>query len=192
MKKQRGGGTTCRPLSIGGLMKTETWKDIPDYEGRYQISDTGRIYGICHNRILTPKKCGSGYQGITLCKGGAKSRFYIHRLVAVCFLPEPDSSEYEINHKDLNKTNNHASNLEWVTRTDNFEHAYQHGRVNYQRPKRRDNKTGKPGVCRHSGGYQVTINHQKKHIYLGWYKELTDAVNARNYAERRIREYEND
>ena len=170
----------------------EIWKDIPGYEGRYRASNRGRIYSLFHDCVLTEKVRGRGYRAITLSKEGKKSRWSIHRLVAICFLPEPDSPDYEINHKDLNKANNCASNLEWVTRADNFEHAYQNGRVDYRRPKRTDNKTGRQGVSRHTGGYQVTIGFKRKHIYIGWYKNLSDAINARDEAERRLCEYEND
>lgn len=176
--------------AMGGLMKTlmktEIWKDIPGYEGRYQASSCGRIWSIHHNRILTNKRTGKGYRAVTLCKDGEKRRFYIHRLVALCFLAPPDNARREVNHIDLDKTNNHASNLEWVTRSDNFEHAYRNGRTDFRRPLRSDNKTGVAGVGAHSGGYQVTISHNRTHHYIGWYKELDDAVSARINAERRL------
>lgn len=165
-------------------MKTETWRDIPGYEGRYQISDFGRVWSSYHQRLLTCKKAGKGYRAITLCTKGQKQRFYIHRLVAFAFLPKPDDESYEVNHKDLNKTNNHALNLEWVSRRDNFEHAYVNGRVDFRRPRRSDNKTGANGVCSHSGGYEVSIGYNRNRHYIGWYKDLNVALKARSEAER--------
>lgn len=162
----------------------EIWKDIPNYEGRYQISNYGRVYSHFHDRILTPKTCGRGYQGITLSHKGKKQRFYIHRLVAACFLSKPQNKECEVNHIDFNKQNNCVSNLEWTTREQNFEHAYRNGKLDFRRVRRRDNKTGTPGVGKHTGGYQVYISYNGRRTYVGWFKDLKTAVDARNRAER--------
>ena len=89
-------------------MDLEIWLDIPGYEGRYQISNYGRVYSFFHDCVLIPKICGRGYQGITLSCNGRKQRFYIHRLVAGCFLPKPLNKKYEVNHKDFDKHNNHV------------------------------------------------------------------------------------
>lgn len=53
-------------------------------------------------------------------------RQYVHRLVAEAFLP-PDETRYEVNHIDGNKSNNHVSNLEWATHSENHRHAAVHG-----------------------------------------------------------------
>jgi len=164
----------------------EIWKDIPGYEGLYRVSNIGRVWSVYHSRILSNKKAGRGYLSIQLCKKGVKRRFYIHRLVAGGFLPVPDKERCEINHKNLDKTNNCVSNLEWVTPSENFEHAYRNGRVDYRRPLRSDNKTGAAGVCAHSGGYQVTLNLCRVKHYIGWYKDLDQAIEARLDAERRL------
>lgn len=183
-----GGITVALSPMIGGvLVRKEIWKDIPGYEGRYQVSSLGNIRSFFHNRLLTAKHSGRGYKAITLSKHGVKKRFYIHRLVALCFLEKPLFDECEVNHKDLNKTNNRVNNLEWVTRRENFEHAYINGKTNFCRPKRSDNKTGIPGVNHHSGGYQVTINYNRKRFYIGWFKEFTLAVQARYDAEKRFK-----
>ena len=168
----------------------EIWKDIPGYEGRYLVSNYGRVYSHFHERILTPKTSGRGYQGITLRYRGIKQRFYIHRLVAECFLPQPKTDEYEVNHKDLDKQNNHVSNLEWSTREKNFKHAYSNGKVDFRRPMRCDNKTGKPGVSKHTGGYKVSISYNKCRRYLGWFKDLDTAISVRNKEEKRLMENE--
>lgn len=171
-------------------MNTEAWRDISGYEGRYRISNYGRVYSHFHGRILTPKTCGRGYQGITLSYRGIKQRFYIHRLVADCFLPAPKTGEHEVNHKDLNKQNNQDSNLEWSTREKNFEHAYSNGKVDFRRPIRCDNKTGKQGVSKQTGGYQVSISYNRCRCYLGWFKDLDTAISVRNKAEKRLIENE--
>jgi hypothetical protein len=67
-----------------------------------------------------------GYPQITLSKNGRKHTFLIHRLVAMAFVKNPNKYK-EVNHKDGNKLNNKASNLEWVTRSENLIHAIKLG-----------------------------------------------------------------
>ena len=93
----------------------EIWKDIEGYEG-YQISNMGRVRSLKYNkeRFLRERKIKTDYLRVSLCKNGVAREFYIHRLVAQAFLPNPDNLP-QVNHKDEDKTNNHVSNLEWCT-----------------------------------------------------------------------------
>lgn len=106
----------------------EEWKDIKGYEGCYQVSNTGKIKSFKHDkngRILSPKPNGQ-YHQINLCKNGKCSKIYIHRLVAIHFILNPENKS-EVNHIDGNKINNKASNLEWVTSSENSLHALEIG-----------------------------------------------------------------
>lgn len=96
----------------------EVWKDIKGYEGIYQLSNLGRIKNIKRNIIRRPSGHNGGYQIILLCKEGVMRGFSIHRLVAEAFIPNPENKP-EVNHIDEDKTNNSASNLEWVTSKEN-------------------------------------------------------------------------
>lgn len=114
----------------------EIWKDIPGYEGLYQVSNLcnvksfdrihcsgmGRTY-FKPGRILRPAKGSHGYLGVVLCKDKNKVSNCIHSLVAKAFISNPLSLRY-INHKDGNKLNNSIENLEWVTARQNTQHAY--------------------------------------------------------------------
>lgn len=100
----------------------EIWKDIEGYEGRYQISNYGRIRGLRFRgkartvpKILSqPINC-NGYHIITIRdKNNKRKTFIVHRLVAKAFIPNPNNFPV-INHKDENKLNNHVQNLEWCT-----------------------------------------------------------------------------
>ena len=119
-------------------MIDEIWKDIPEFKGCYQASNTGYIrrIGDCSNqnnswklkepRILKPKNNGRGYLYVILSINGVHYNRYIHRLVAQTFIENP-SSYKEINHKDGNKENNAISNLEWCDHSYNGKHAYSTG-----------------------------------------------------------------
>ena len=100
----------------------EIWKDVLGYEGFYQVSDCGQVKSFPRKRawkerILKPGLNTGGYHQVSLCKDGKNKHFLVHRLVALAFL-EGDPS-LTINHKDECKTNNHISNLEYLTIGDN-------------------------------------------------------------------------
>ena len=110
----------------------EVWKDIPGYEGKYQISNRGRVKSLPRNEkfckrstaiILKTFTCGSGYQEVILKDHGRRKPHLIHRMVATAFVPNPEGKE-EVNHKDGNKDNNDCTNLEWVTPRENIRHSF--------------------------------------------------------------------
>lgn len=103
----------------------EIWTQIIGYDGFYMISNFGRIWSVKTGIKKTYTKEG-GYEVAGLSKN-AISYFLVHRLVALHFIPNPDNKP-EINHKDTVKTNNHYSNLEWVTRKENQVHAAKNNR----------------------------------------------------------------
>jgi len=107
------------------------WKDIPGFEGYYQVSTDGTVKSIPHvisqgtrfehiskEHIIKPYLDDDGYLLVKLCKHGVVSTHRVHRLVALAFVPNPDDLP-EINHKDENKVNNHPDNLEWCTKAYN-------------------------------------------------------------------------
>lgn len=102
----------------------EEWRDIPGYEGRYQISDAGRVKSFWRGRerIMLRGLHGDGYWTVTLSKDRAMKTFKVHSLVARAFIGECPEG-YEVNHKDLNKQNAAVSNLEYLTHLDNIRHA---------------------------------------------------------------------
>lgn len=100
----------------------EIWKDIENYSGYYQISSYGRIRNVKTGNILTGDINNIGYKRVYLY-APVKKRFFVHRLVAYHFC-EGYQDNLVVNHKDGNKQNNKADNLEWVTRSQNDLHAY--------------------------------------------------------------------
>jgi hypothetical protein len=104
----------------------EIWKDVPGYEGLYEISNFGNVMslnyrGHGYRKQLTPKCNNAGRLWVELCKNGERKPWLIHRLVGMVFIPNPN--EYpQINHKDENPKNNVVSNLEWCTREYNIQY----------------------------------------------------------------------
>ena len=121
----------------------EIWRDIPEYEGRYYISDTGKVMNR-NGLVLKPMVCTNGYLAACLWKDGVQSKKLIHRLVAEVFIPKNNHMN-EVNHIDENKTNNRVENLEWCT------HLYN---MNYGSVGDKISKARK--------GMRLTESHRKK------------------------------
>ena len=104
----------------------EVWKDIKGFDGIYQISSLGRVKSFYKNetKILKQHLMPNGYMRIRLKQNNIRkwSDFYVHRLVAIAFLPN-EHNFAEINHIDENKTNNTVANLEWCTRAYNCKYG---------------------------------------------------------------------
>lgn len=100
-------------------MSKEIWKDVPGYEGRYQVSNLGRFASIKKNHRIIRKisKFSTGYLCVSL-DGKAK---LLHRLVALSFISNPENKP-QINHKNGVKADNTVDNLEWCTRSENCFH----------------------------------------------------------------------
>ena len=106
----------------------EQWKPIEGTDGKYEVSNLGRVRtnGKRPGMLkLTKQKSGYRYAMIQLSNGKQKN-CRVHRLVAEHFLPNPDNMK-EVNHKDGNKDNNRADNLEWCTRSHNVKHSFDTG-----------------------------------------------------------------
>ena len=108
-------------------MNDEIWKDIAGYEGKYQVSNAGRVRNN-HGKILAQcNKKNTDYKRVHLAKDNTARWFSVHRLVALAFVPKEDGKDV-VNHLDHDKANNHADNLEWTTLKENSAYASAEGR----------------------------------------------------------------
>jgi len=112
----------------------EIWRDIPGYEGFYSISNLGRVRrdkagrGATPGRILKPVMRRDRYRMIILSKSDQNSTFYLHDIVTMAFLGARIEG-MQVNHKDGDKGNNSAANLEYCTLQENHRHAARLGLV---------------------------------------------------------------
>lgn len=117
----------------------EIWKPVNGFEGLYEISDHGRLLSLSRTvvrpngtlqkrnmHMIVPHDDGKGYLQTTLNLKDRRRIVYIHQLVAETFIVNPENKP-EINHIDGNKKNNDVANLEWVTRSENIQHAFRLG-----------------------------------------------------------------
>lgn len=159
----------------------EIWKSIQGYEGFYEVSNKGRIKSlkrtvknsgsysgkrIYHEKILKQNINRLGYHVVTLSKHSKRKFFIVHRIVANAFIDNPKKLP-EVNHKDLNKSNNNVQNLEWCTRSENVNHFYnktntssKHKGVYYQKDRKK------------WGAY---VDYQGKRISLGRFNTESEA-----------------
>ncbi len=97
----------------------EEWKAI-DSACNYFVSNKGRVktYTGIEARLMKPYSMKSGYLRLDIIEDGVRSSRLLHRLVAAAFLPPPVKTDYQLHHKDFDKLNNAADNLEWLSITD--------------------------------------------------------------------------
>lgn len=137
----------------------EIWKDVPSYEGYYKISNFGRVKSLerisirnngysdsakylIKEKIKKPQKQQQGYMHVCLYRNGKSKTFRLNVLVAKLFVPNPDCKPF-VNHIDGNKENNAASNLEWVTASENILHAYKNNLLHhFEKPVIQVSKSG--------------------------------------------------
>jgi hypothetical protein len=103
-------------------LNNEEIRDVVGFEGNYSITESGKLYSHKKKRYVSTCNKTCGYLFRDLYKDGKRRKFLIHRLVAQAFVPNPENKP-EVNHKDGHKLNNHYTNLEWVTKSENHKHA---------------------------------------------------------------------
>jgi hypothetical protein len=163
-------------------LENEIWKDIPGFEGNYQVSDLGRVKSLSrevlgsknstyliNERFLKLQISKQGYYIITFRKNNEVKTYSVHQLVAICFLNHtPCGYKIEVNHKDRKRLNNRLSNLELLTRVEHSKHTHQNKTSSFRGVTW--NKNDKKWVAR------VTIKAKTK--YLGSFNVEMEAYEA--------------
>lgn len=169
----------------------EIWKEVEGFEAFYHISNLGRIKklkrdvygndGKYHrkdperlNSIHLNKKRGNYYLTDLAVKGKRKS-FWLHRLIAINFIPNPQKKKY-VNHIDGNPQNNAIENLEWVNQIENSCHA--------QKRKKSTSDYIGVGWDKYAGKWKSQIYHKGKSIHIGSFVSEMEAYEARRKFEK--------
>ena len=175
----------------------EIWKDIQGYEGKYQVSNLGRVrsldrkIGNYFRRGKVLKACAdrNGYLLVNLYnKYSIREARLIHRLVANAFILNR-KNKLEVNHIDGNKHNNAMENLEWCTSSENKKHAIQTGlkqrRFKGQFGKGKKNwmyqRRGKDNPCS-----KVVIQYNKKMDRIAEYGSTCEAERKTGICSKNI------
>ena len=104
-------------------MSTITLLPVKGYEGLYEIDSNSNVY---HRKGVLKPFAKNGYLAVNLTKDKICKHYYVHRLVAEAFIPNPNGFK-EVNHINCDKHDNSVDNLEWCDRKHNLNHSYEHG-----------------------------------------------------------------
>ena len=105
----------------------EIWKDIDGTDGKYQVSNYGRVKSFCYDKvngkILKPGNI-RGFFNVTLRIDGLPHSFLVHKLTAEAFIPKDSKNQSVVIHLDWNKQNNNISNLQWVAKDESYKRMF--------------------------------------------------------------------
>lgn len=158
-------------------MNEEIWKDIPGYDGYYQVSNFGNVMSFDRidsqgrnwkgRNLKIRAKSGSGYYFVTLCVNSKSKAYYVHQLVAMAFLNhEANSFKVVVDHIDNVKTNNKLSNIQLISNRENS-------------VKENKGSSKYVGVRKTKyGTFRSAIRFKGKRFWLGTFKTEIEASNA--------------
>lgn len=160
------------------LENKEIWKDIPHYEGKYQVSNLGRVWSIVRQQYKSQRLDKDGYYRVELvAKNGKVITEHVHRLVALAFLPREEGKNI-VNHLNSNRQDNRVENLEWTDVKGNNRHGYDFGRISESQKKATE-------AARLVNTKQFLV--YKNGELVGSYMGAAQAAAAANVSEKTVR-----
>lgn len=168
----------CKKIKYGEIKTTdslagEQWRDIEGFEGLYCISSLGRVRScqridwqnrVVKEKILSQNDNGNGYLTVQLSKQGRSVRRYVHRLVAIAFIPNEENKP-EVNHiNEFEKWNNTVENLEWIDHIANVNYGTHNQRISKSNGGKANESSCKPVI-------KLSVNGE----YLERYVSAADA-----------------
>ena len=160
----------------------EVFKDVPNYEGIYQVSNFGNVKSLKWNKEKIMKQgISSRYLAVNLRKENISKTFRIHVLVAMAFLDfKPNKQVLTIDHKNGVRTDNRLENLQIVTQRENIQNYHKSRKGQIGADWREQTKNWRS---------QIYIN--KRIVHLGLFEEEKDALKAYEIANQEIENFEN-
>lgn len=173
-------------------MTEEIWKDIEGYEG-YQISSLGRVRSL--DRIITHKngkkelyrgkirkgvKNKQGYLFLSLCKNGRSRNYFISRLVAMHFIPNPENKPY-VDHIDTNPLNNRVDNLRWCTQKENMNNPISVNKISESRKGRKMTEETRKKISESHKGRKKSEETRKKMSQAQQGKIVSEETREKKY-----------
>ncbi len=155
----------------------EVWKPINGFEKIYEVSDFGRVRNT-RGKILRTYRLNSGYEAIKFTVLAKRSSHLVHRLVACAFISNPEGLK-EVNHVDENKCNNFATNLQWVTSSQNKQHSMKSG--TYAKIFAMKNSLGKKHLPENWSEYHNVTFHASRNKWAA-----TVRVDGKNRFQKRF------
>lgn len=158
-------------------MQQEIFKDIPEYEGIYQVSNLGKVKSLKFNKeiILKPSKGRGDYLHVILSKNKTQKTFKIHQLVAIVFLNHKSCGMKRIiDHIDNNPQNNNVNNLQITTNRENSS---------------KDKKNPCVKFCKRTSKFVLSIRIKDKNIHIGYFKDKEEADFYYKKAIENIKKY---
>lgn len=180
-------------MGLFNINDDEEWRDIPEWEGMYQISNKGRVKsvdryvtgrdGVVKHRqekLISIRPSGSGYCNVSLYRDNKEHNKGVHRLVAQAFIPNPKNLP-EVDHIDSNPMNNCVENLRWVTAAENTAHRI------------RDEASCAPKkvLCVDSGEVFVSITAAGRSVNAGS-QQIIDSIKTKSCCKGKVFVYADD
>lgn len=146
-----------------------SWREVPGFP-HYEASPDGQIRRKNGKILAQATLKGTGYKKVCLCENGKPVQMHVHRVIAQTFLLNPENKP-AVNHRDFDRTNNRAENLEWCTYRENNEFSLIH-----QPPVRNSSRGDLRHIYRRRKNWCVQIRHK----YYGTFPTLEEAKRRRD------------
>lgn len=170
----------------------EIWRDISNFEGRYQVSNSGKVKSLerkvngklnskvtVKERYMKLQKNHKGYLAVILHKNRKAYHKMVHRLVADAFIPNPDK-KLQVNHINCNKKDNRVENLEWCTQEENMNHAKAHGLIKSDSILQKECRMRNIKNAQEAEKRIVAKIDPETNLLLNVYESITDAARKLN------------
>ena len=151
----------------------EIWKPIIGYENHYEISSIGRVRNVQRNKLVKSYVSKKGYRRVQIAIDTIKKNYFVHRLVADAFIPNPEGKNV-VNHKDFDRSNNSVDNLEWVTSQENAHYSMDH--IVEARLKSTMSSTKHHNIYPNGRHFQIRVRRYGREIINKTFPTLEQAV----------------